>query len=138
MVDCVQAGLACYLMDPFGITGARITTVDEHRFALRCDQQRGGSAFGVDEIDVQTTRVVGGSARSGKERQQEAGGKERSTNHGRTSSGDFEGIPRLCGKRQGRAIPRFLRVGDLLRPSAIPATAAAARPPSWPCPWSRA
>ena len=42
------------LMNPLGIARPRIAAVDQHAFAGRRDDQRGGTAFGVDKVNIQT------------------------------------------------------------------------------------
>ena len=42
-----------------------VSRVDQHRFAGRCDHQRGLAAFDVDEIDVESAGALQGTGREG-------------------------------------------------------------------------
>ena len=46
------------LMDALGVAAAGIAAVDQDGFPLRRDEERGGAALGVDEVNVEAARFL--------------------------------------------------------------------------------
>ena len=71
VVDLLDAGFVEHLGDPVGIAGAGVAGIHEQRLAGRRHVERGESALGVDEINIQ--RFAGLGLSVGQPREQDEG-----------------------------------------------------------------
>src|SRR5438309_1653448 len=63
MIDCREPRLLGGAMNPLRVARTGVAAIDEYRFARRRDEKRRRPAFGVDEMDVETTGwFLGGQA----------------------------------------------------------------------------
>ena len=87
MIDRLEARCGGSLVDALGVAVAGIAAVDQHRLALRRDEQRVSAALDIDEDDVQAAFLLGPAR--GQRRRQEASRKRTTiAKHRQSSSGE--------------------------------------------------
>src|SRR5262249_6532085 len=88
MIDGLEAGLLPrHFIDASGVAVTAVAAVDEHRFTAWRDDQRGGAAFDVSEVDVYAALLFG--RESGGCNSQRCDGDEPAKFHSSSSSDDF-------------------------------------------------